>query len=65
MGALLGALLTGTPNQALDIRRDLQYELLSERQAISSLATNDPEIATPHWDGHCLLYTSDAADDTR
>lgn len=58
MGALLGALLTGTPNQALDIRRDLQYELLSERQAISSLATNDPEIAAPHWDGHRRIRTA-------
>nr|WP_120492013.1 FUSC family protein [Corynebacterium lactis] len=52
MGTLLGALLTGTPNEALNIRRDLQYELLSERQAIQSLGINHPDTAAKHWEGH-------------
>lgn len=40
MSTLLGSLLTTTPDAALTTRRDLQYELLSERRAILSLAAN-------------------------
>lgn len=42
MGALLGALLTETPQQSLSQRRDLQYELLSERRSIQSVGANQP-----------------------
>lgn len=53
MGALLGRLLTSqTPTQALAERRDLQYELLSERRAAQSVAYNAPEYAAQHWPDH-------------
>lgn len=55
MGALLGALLTATPAEAIRQRRDLQYELLSERRAIQSLAADFPDAAAPLWDDHLLL----------
>lgn len=53
MGALLGRLLTSsTPRDALAERRDLQYELLSERRAAQSVAYNAPEYAVQHWPRH-------------
>ncbi|MDO5511777.1 FUSC family protein [Corynebacterium sp.] len=55
MESLLGALLTSTPEEALDQRRDLQYELLSERRAAQSLARNNPDIAHERWSEHLEL----------
>jgi len=73
MEALLGALLTSTPDDALEQRRDLQYELLSERRAAQSLARNNPDTATQRWEehlhlqrtGYALLDYCDAHADTR
>ena len=58
MGALLGALLTATPEKALELRRDLQYELLSERRAAQSLARNNPGVAEQRWQQHVELQRS-------
>ncbi|MDO5668707.1 MAG: FUSC family protein [Corynebacterium sp.] len=55
---LLGALLAATPDQALAQRRDLQYELLSERHAAQSLAGNHPDIATARWEEHLVLQAT-------
>ncbi|RNE49616.1 FUSC family protein [Corynebacterium alimapuense] len=55
MGALLGTLLTYIPDQALELRRDLQYELLSERRAAQSLAANSPQLAQQRWSDHLSL----------
>ncbi|GAB3691427.1 FUSC family protein [Corynebacterium nasicanis] len=55
MESLLGALLTGTPDEALEQRRDLQYELLSERRAAQSLARNNPQTAHERWAEHLAL----------
>lgn len=52
MSTLLGGLLTSKPKHVLEQRRDLQYELLSERQAIVSLAVNHPEKAQSYWSAH-------------
>lgn len=52
MNTVLGSLLTGTPDEALVQRRDLQYELLSERRAIQTLALDHPEQAQQHWEKH-------------
>ena len=52
MGTLIGALATKTPQGALEERRDLQYELLSERRAIQSIAQNDRPTAYRRWDHH-------------
>jgi hypothetical protein len=53
MGALLGRLrISASPEQALAERRDLQYELLSERRAAQSTAYNAPEYAAAHWPRH-------------
>ena len=52
MSAVLGSLLTGKPDDALVQRRDLQYELLSERRAIQTLALDHPEQAQQHWEKH-------------
>jgi len=38
-------LLTAAPDDVLPQRRDLQFELLSERRAVQSLAANLPEVA--------------------
>src|SRR5699024_4455295 len=45
MSTVLGSLLTETPDEALAQRRDLQYELLSERRSIQCLAMDHPEQA--------------------
>lgn len=55
MSSLLGALLTQTPNEAIHSRRDLQYELLSERWAIASLARNDRATALSRWSQHVSI----------
>jgi hypothetical protein len=53
MGTLLGRLLTSrTPADALAERRDLQYELLSERRAAQSTAYSAPRYAQAHWPHH-------------
>lgn len=52
MGALLGALLVTTPRRALPERRDLQYELLTERRTIMTLSANHPLIAEEVWQRH-------------
>ncbi len=52
MSTVLGSLLTGTPDEALAQRRDLQYELLSERRSIQSLAMDHPEQAQQQWAKH-------------
>ena len=52
MGTLIGALATKTPQGALEERRDLQYELLSERRAIQSVAQNNRPTAERRWDYH-------------
>ncbi|MDR7330012.1 FUSC family protein [Corynebacterium guangdongense] len=52
MGTLIGALATKTPQGALEERRDLQYELLSERRAIQSIAQNDRPTAYRRWEHH-------------
>ncbi|AGP31434.1 hypothetical protein A606_08965 [Corynebacterium terpenotabidum Y-11] len=53
MGALLGALLTtGSAQGALVQRRDLQYELLSERQAALTVALDSPDFAADNWPQH-------------
>lgn len=52
MSTVLGSLLTGKPVDALVQRRDLQYELLSERRAIQTLALDHPEQAQQHWEKH-------------
>ena len=52
MNTVLGSLLTGTPDDALVQRRDLQYELLSERRAIQTLALDHPEQAQQQWEKH-------------
>lgn len=54
MAALLGALLIKTPEEALAQRRDLHYELLSERRSIQSLAANRADI-DQFWSRHTAL----------
>lgn len=55
MSTVLGSLLTGTPDDALVQRRDLQYELLSERRSIQTLAMDHPEQAQQQWEKHRAL----------
>lgn len=55
MGAVLGALTTSTAREAAVERRDLQYELLSERRAIQSLAETNRPAAEAHWDQHVRI----------
>ncbi|WP_291314120.1 FUSC family protein [Corynebacterium sp. UBA2622] len=52
MGSLLGALLVTPPSGAKEERRDLQYELLSERRAVNSLAVDHPRAALAVWADH-------------
>lgn len=58
MSSLLGALLTQTPEECLAARRDLNYELLSERRSIQSLASDYPAAATELWNRHEVLHRS-------
>lgn len=58
MGSLLGALLVGPPSGAKEERRDLQYELLSERRAINSLAMDHPDDALEKWADHVEAQTA-------
>lgn len=55
MGALLGRLLTAKPADALNERRDLQYELLSERRATQTLAADAPVDGRRIWPRHLRL----------
>lgn len=55
MGSLLGALMTMPPNEALAQRRDLQYELLSERRAVTSLVANHPASRANVWPQHTSI----------
>ena len=57
MAALLGALLIKTPEEALAQRRDLHYELLSERRSMQSLATNRSDIEQ-FWKRHTALQAA-------
>lgn len=50
MGSLLGALMTARPEEALSQRRDLQFELLSERRAAQTLANDHPDVARERWE---------------
>ena len=52
---LLGLLFVNTPDSVLSARRDLQYELLSERRAIQSLAADSPEAVRQFWARHIAL----------
>ena len=53
--SLLGALLFSTPDESLAARRDLQYELLSERRSIQSIAVNHPQHVGEFWQRHLAL----------
>ena len=55
MATLLGLLFVNTPDSVLSARRDLQYELLSERRAIQSLAADNPEAVRQFWARHITL----------
>lgn len=55
MSTLLGALHIRTPEEALAARRDLQYELLSERRAMVSLAIDNQKEVSQFWDRHIAL----------
>lgn len=55
MGDLLGALMTSAPEHATKQRRDLQYELLSERRAILALSEADRAEAQRRWEGHLTV----------
>jgi len=55
MSTLLGLLFINTPEEVLASRRDLQYELLSERRAIQSLAADNPATARELWPRHIAI----------
>ncbi|AWT25548.1 hypothetical protein Csp1_07390 [Corynebacterium provencense] len=56
MGALLGQLLTTpTVKDALPQRRDLQYELLSERHSAQTVALDSPAFAEGNWYRHLAV----------
>ena len=55
MSTLLGLLLHSTPAAELAARRDLHYELLAERRAISSMAVDQPEAARNFWQRHITI----------
>lgn len=55
MGALLGRLLAAKPADALNERRDLQYELLGERRAAQTLSSNYPNQVERIWPEHLRL----------
>ncbi|MHA2789530.1 FUSC family protein [Corynebacterium sp. S7] len=58
MGSLLGALMVTTPEGAKEERRDLQYELLSERRSVNSLAMDHPDDALEVWADHVEVQES-------
>ena len=51
-------LLTAAPDDVLPQRRDLQFELLSERRAVQSLAANLPEVAAERWATHLEVQSA-------
>jgi len=51
-------LLTAAPDDVLPQRRDLQFELLSERRAVQSLAANPPEVAAERWATHLEVQSA-------
>ncbi|MBC6794140.1 hypothetical protein CRD15_00175 [Corynebacterium sp. LK28] len=55
MGSLLGALLTTHPDDALYARRDLQFELLSERKHMMKMINNNSSYARRVWAKHNQL----------
>lgn len=55
MSTLLGLLMHSTPAAELAARRDLQYELLSERRAITSMAIDQPDSAQEFWAHHISI----------
>ena len=55
MGALLGALLMNPPDRALYARRDLQFELLSERKHMMKMINNNSPYARSMWAKHNQL----------
>ena len=55
MGALLGALLINPPDRALYARRDLQFELLSERKHMMKMINNNSPYARSMWAKHNQL----------
>lgn len=55
---LLSALLTAAPDDVLPQRRDLQFELLSERRAVQSLAANLPGVAAERWATHLEVQSA-------
>lgn len=55
MATLLGLLFVNTPDAVLSARRDLQYELLSERRAIQSLAVDNPDAVRQFWARHIAV----------
>ena len=55
MATLLGLLFVNTPDAVLSARRDLQYELLSERRAIQSLAVDNPDTVRQFWARHIAV----------
>ncbi|GAB3945196.1 FUSC family protein [Corynebacterium tapiri] len=54
-GTVLGAFALSGRAGGLPQRRDLQYELLSERRAIVFLAESRPELARARWDEHLAI----------
>lgn len=52
MATMLGSLMTTTPESVMNIRRDLQFELLGERRAAQSLAHDHPQASDRRWQQH-------------
>lgn len=55
MAALLGRVLVTKPSEALAERRDLQFELLSERRGAQSRAVNSPGDSDAYWVDHLRI----------
>lgn len=55
MAGLLGRIHITKPADALAERRDLQFELLSERRAAQSRAANDPDASDTSWEDHLRI----------
>lgn len=55
MAALLGRILITKPTDALAARRDLQFELLSERRGAQSRAVNSKQTTQAYWNDHLRI----------
>lgn len=55
MAGLLGRIHITKPADALAERRDLQFELLSERRAAQSRAMNSPDSSDAYWEDHLKI----------